>query len=327
MKTIVAVLLALALAALANVASAATWEHFNADPAYPSREAAIADAPRVLRQAGYPEPAISLLTEAMKKPGVRTHVTNGMKLDFMRSGKSALWRNVEVKFKKPPMAASMEYSAPAEEWSVDLNGTTWTYGLPDVCNNSYGKRASAPTPPTSPPPLRTVTTTRGCPDGIFLQLDLFSEHAIREASGDLLRRANALVTVATKRDSKVASDRSAYVGDAFSRTLGDEIIGTVGVREQLKATADVNLLSTDSMKVVRQLGTFSFVDGIAMIPLNPDERKMPIESVWHEPRLKSPVMSGGKRRIVMEQDEWMNGRGGRYCVKHHVGFSLNRAAQ
>src|SRR3989344_760061 len=122
MNKIIAVPLELAMALAANVASAtATWEHFNADPAYSSREAAIADAPRVMRQAGYPEPVVSLLTEAIKKPGLRTHVTNGMKLDFMRSGKSALWRNVEVKFRKPPREASMEYSAPSEEWTANLN--------------------------------------------------------------------------------------------------------------------------------------------------------------------------------------------------------------
>src|SRR3989344_7585819 len=150
MNKIVAVALALAMAVVANVASAtATWEHFNADPAYSSREAAIADAPRVMRQAGYPEPVVSVLTEAMKKPGMETHVTNGMKLDFMRSGKAALWRDVLVKFKKPPREASMEYSAPAEEWTVNWNGTKWTMGVPKVCNNSYGKRERVIVPPPS----------------------------------------------------------------------------------------------------------------------------------------------------------------------------------
>ncbi|OGG78591.1 hypothetical protein A3A36_01890 [Candidatus Kaiserbacteria bacterium RIFCSPLOWO2_01_FULL_52_12b] len=149
MKTIVVVMLALAMALASSAHAEATWEHFNADPAYPSREAAIADAPRVMRQAGYPEPVISLLIEAMKKPGMETHVTNGMKLDFMRSGKTALWRDVLVKFKKPPREASMEYSAPAEEWTVNWNGTKWTMGVPKVCNNSYGKRERVIVPPPS----------------------------------------------------------------------------------------------------------------------------------------------------------------------------------
>lgn len=173
MKKFITVILALAIAALASSAFAtATWEHFNADPAYPSREAAIADAPRVMRQAGYPEPVISLLTEAMKKPGVRTHVTNGMRLDFMRSGKSALWRNVEVKFKKPPREASMEYSAPAEEWTVEWNGTAWTTGVPDVCNNTYGKRVFVPPQQPPAPPAKAPTLSQ-----YALQINCMSDRA------------------------------------------------------------------------------------------------------------------------------------------------------
>lgn len=145
---------------MAPKASAATWRHFGADKAYTSREAAIADVPRVLRQAGYPERAITLLTEAMKHPGVRTHVTNDMKLDFMRSGKSALWRDVLVQFDKPPVKERMEYSAPTEEWSVDVDGVTWTVGIPDVCNNTYGKR----TPARS---VALVATKKKCVELVF----------------------------------------------------------------------------------------------------------------------------------------------------------------
>ncbi len=166
----------------------ATWEHFNADPAYQSREAAIADAPRVLRQAGWPEPVISLLTEAMKMPGVATHVTNGMRLDFMRSGKSALWRNVVVKFKKPPRENSMEYSAPSEEWTVEWNGTAWTVGIPKVCNNIYGKRSGASKPASKPgatPPAKkyTLPPTGGpiatCPDVNFLKVNNWENRALK----------------------------------------------------------------------------------------------------------------------------------------------------
>lgn len=174
MNKFIVAMLALATAALASpVFAVATWEHFNADPAYQSREAAITDAPRVLRQVGYPEPVVLLLIEAMKKPGTRTHVTNGMKFDFMRSGKSALWRNVVVKFEKPPRQDSMEYSAPAEEWTVDQDGALWTAGIPDVCNNLYGKRPvassiSTPSGRKTPPPQPAVPVARGpvlgCPN-------------------------------------------------------------------------------------------------------------------------------------------------------------------
>ena len=160
MSKIITVMLVLAMAlASSPVFAVATWEHFGADPAYQSREAAIADASRVLRQAGYPELVIALLTEAMKKPGVETHVTNGMKLDFMRSGPSALWRNVVVKFEKPPRQDSMEYSAPSEEWTIEANGTKWTVGIPKVCNNLYGKRPSTPelAPPRKEPPSTALS--------------------------------------------------------------------------------------------------------------------------------------------------------------------------
>ena len=120
------------------------WKHFGADKAYVDRAAAIADAPRVLKQAGYPAEVISLLTKQMAHPGTRTFVSNSMKLDFMRSGKRALWRNVLVAFEKPPVP-NMSYSAPSEEWSVTWHGQAWTVGIPDVCRNLYGKKSPAPT--------------------------------------------------------------------------------------------------------------------------------------------------------------------------------------
>lgn len=183
MTKIITAVLAFAIAALASPAHVvATWEHFGADPAYRSREAAIADAPRVLRLAVYPESVISLLTEAMKNPGVETHVTNGMKLDFMRSGKSAFWRNVVVKFKKPPREESMEYSAPSEEWTVELNGTKWTVGIPKVCNNTYGKRSSAPTstqkPSAAPPaPAKPRFIIGVCPNVYTLEVKVHENRA------------------------------------------------------------------------------------------------------------------------------------------------------
>ncbi len=147
MRVLIALVALLSFGAASDAQAAATWRHFGADRAYATRAAAIADAPRVLRQAGYPEEVIALLKKAVGKPGVRTYVTNGMKLDFMRSGKRALWRNVLVKFDKPPLAERMEYSAPAEEWSVDWEGTTWTLGIPEVCNNLYGRSTrSVPAP-------------------------------------------------------------------------------------------------------------------------------------------------------------------------------------
>ena len=139
MKIIVAVVLL--VFGWADMTLASEWKHFGADPAYKSRELAIADAPRVLKQAGYPAPVVELLVEAMKKPGKETRIVNGETLDFMRSGPKELWVNVKVAFVTPPVSDQMEYAAPAEEWSVEYRGTTWTVLLPRVCNNLAGKKS------------------------------------------------------------------------------------------------------------------------------------------------------------------------------------------
>lgn len=128
------------------------WRHFGRDRAYKTRAEAIADAPRVFRKAGLPEPVIALFTEAMKKPGKTTRITNGDLLDFMRSDTDELWLNVKVQFDKPP-TDKMEYAAPAEEWSVDWKGTTYTVGLPDICFNLNGlHHQMAPTKVVQAPP-------------------------------------------------------------------------------------------------------------------------------------------------------------------------------
>jgi hypothetical protein len=174
----------LALAALllfgatCGQAQAATWQHFGADKAYTSRAAAIADAPRVMRQVGYPEPVVALLTEAMKKAGdTNCHVVNGMVLPWMRSGTAAVWRSVRVAFDKPPVSDNMEYSAPCEKWVVEWNGRTWGIGRPEICNNLFGIAGSPPPTRTvyrNPPPPHCPMIMAHVPDGaanlVFIQL-------------------------------------------------------------------------------------------------------------------------------------------------------------
>ena len=297
MNKIIAVTLALAMALVANVASAtATWEHFNADPAYSSREAAIADAPRVMRQAGYPEPVVSLLTEAIKKPGLRTHVTNGMKLDFMRSGKSALWRNVEVKFRKPPREASMEYSAPSEEWSVDLNGTAWTYGLPDVCNNSYGKRASAPTSPTPVPTVPLVSITSNCPNGRTLTANAWSLKALPE---ELRKKAEGHIAAANSR----GAGPDAYKADAVSRTLGGQLRREVKVRTPVTTDIRVAFRNPQTLAVVQDSGVLHIADGVGNMTISGDQLGMIIETIWPK-EFVSPTVSGDAHRLWFFPEEW-----------------------
>lgn len=131
------------------------WVNYGADKAYTSRAAAIADAPRVHRQAGLPEPVVALFQEAMKHPGKRVIISNGMKLDYMRTGPTGLWRDVVVAFKQT--IARMLITAPAEEWSVTYNGVTYSTGIPDICYNLYGMHVQAPPAPAPCGQIRVNT--------------------------------------------------------------------------------------------------------------------------------------------------------------------------
>ncbi len=318
MRKIIATLLALVLTALATnsaQAAVATWEHFGADKAYTSREAAIVDAPKVLKRVGYPEPVIALLTEAMKNPGTGTYVTNGMKFDFMRSGKDALWRNVLVKFTKPPIKERMEYSAPAEEWSVDWNEKKWTVVLPAVCFNLLGKPTSV-SPVVLAPPAKALTkpvVTATCPKGIVVFANAWTMEAICKASPELCVKVKAAIAAAAGRDSENASNINAYKADDVSGSLGDEIIRAVGVRAPVGVDITAQLLDPVTLKQVDDLGSFRLIDGIASIHLKEIPRDTIVQTIWPN-FFSSPTMSGGARRIWVLPGSWEKKGGGRWCT-------------
>ncbi|HCR52356.1 TPA: hypothetical protein DIV48_01755 [Candidatus Kaiserbacteria bacterium] len=279
--------------AVSSTSGGATWRHFGADKAYTSRAAAIADAPRVLRQAGYPEPVVSLLTEAMQKPGTATHVTNGMKLDFMRSGKSALWRNVAVQFEKPPMKESMEYAAPSEEWTVEFDGTTWTVGIPKVCQNIYGKKALSrivSAPAAAPKPY----VTSECPQGWTYRTLIYSLSSPKMT--DTLRAAVKAQIDAAKKRITDGSSLNLYLTDALSRTLGTRLWDEMRT-DTAKIDGDIVLsyLNEDfaSGKLQPQpLGVIHLKNGKGIFRFAEDPRSHSgIDTVWPDEVL-SPLPSG-----------------------------------
>ncbi|HQT82620.1 MAG TPA: hypothetical protein PLW99_00530 [Candidatus Paceibacterota bacterium] len=241
--------------------------------------------------------------------------------DAVGSGKVALWRNVVVKFEKPPRENSMEYSAPAEEWTVDWNGAKWTVGVPDVCNNLYGKRAPAPLPiVTAQPPAKQLvpTPTAVCPKGIVLFANAWTMDSIYAASNDLGKRVDALITAANDRNSENASDVKAYaandvsggnVGNGGPENIGDEIIHTVNTRAPLGIAIQVNLLDPVTLEVVEDLGMVPLVDGIAKIYLTEAQLVYIVETIWPA-WFSSPTVSGGERRILVLPGAWKK-KGGR----------------
>lgn len=152
MRSILAALALLLFAGVTQMAfpttahAEARWQNFGADKAYGSRAAAIADAERTFVRAGWPAKAAKVMAEKMRTtPGERYLLTNGMRLDFMRSGSSGLWRNVLVDFKRP--VQSMEFAAPAERWTETIDGVTYEAILPEVCNNLSGRKRGVPQEP------------------------------------------------------------------------------------------------------------------------------------------------------------------------------------
>lgn len=146
------------LAALAFVGSTAgdasaqaRWRHYGADHAYATKEAAKADAANVFRRVGWPPEAIAAMTERMRTTAPeRIELRNGDRLEFMRTGRTGLWRNVLVDFVPPP-GRGMAVVAAADRWVVVVGGVTYEAILPDVCNNLAGRRSATPPPP---PPAR-----------------------------------------------------------------------------------------------------------------------------------------------------------------------------
>lgn len=139
------ILIALALLvfgwAIASDASAqARWRNYGADPAYTSKQAAIADAGNVFRRAGWPPEAVTAMVAKMRStPAQRITLRNGDRVDFMRTGPSGLWRNVLVDF--VPHGRGVEVIVHADRWEVTLGGVTYEAIIPDVCNNLAGRRS------------------------------------------------------------------------------------------------------------------------------------------------------------------------------------------
>lgn len=142
------ILIALALLtfgwAIAGDATAqARWQHYGADPAYASKEAAKADAAAVFRRAGWPPEAITAMVAKMAStPAERITLRNGDRLDFMRSGSSGLWRNVLVDFVSH--GRGVEVIVHADRWQVTVDNVLYEAIIPDVCNNLGGRRKPPP---------------------------------------------------------------------------------------------------------------------------------------------------------------------------------------
>lgn len=134
-----------AMTAAGPASAEAHWRHYGADHAYASKDAAKRDAANVFRRAGWPPEAVSAMVEEMRTaPPERITLQKDDRLDFMRTGPSGLWRDVVVAFESP---RGMLITAPADRWTVTVDGVVYEAILPDVCNNLAGRKSGAPENP------------------------------------------------------------------------------------------------------------------------------------------------------------------------------------
>lgn len=116
----------------------ASWVYYNRDPAYPSKAAAIADSPNVMRRAGWSAEVVSAMIAEMREAPERIEVRKGDRFDFMRSGPSGLWRNVRADFASPGRGAAVVVGA--DRWTVTVEGVTYELVIPDSCYNVAGRK-------------------------------------------------------------------------------------------------------------------------------------------------------------------------------------------
>ncbi|MGD0328246.1 MAG: hypothetical protein ABSB00_00855 [Minisyncoccia bacterium] len=174
--------------------------------------------------------------------------------------------------------------------------------------------APPPSPPLTTPPPTPAMPTSGCPKGRVLFANAWTMESIYYASEKLGKRVETLIVRAAARDSKNASDPSAYKADDVSGSLGDEIIRVVNVRAPLNADIGVQLLDPTTLAVIEDLGNFRLVDGIATIPLSEIQLTRVEQIIWPS-WFSSPTMSGGSRRILVFPEAWEKENGGRWCTR------------
>lgn len=306
MKRFIA-LLALVLATFAGSALAEyRWEHFGADPYAATREEAMKDRAAAFKRAGLPDAVVEKLVKATEKPGERTRIVNGDKFDFQLTKGARVQKDVVVAFKQRP--DKMEDAAPAEKWQVTHDGKSYTLFLPEVCNNWSGVVVTA----TSPSRTAKREISTACPKGFAVFANAFTFESL---SPELQQKERELLGVANKRDTKRASDINGYRGEDVSRTLGNSILAEAVVRAPLFDVIEVNLLDPQTL-AAKPLGTYRFVDGVAEIPLQSEERQMIVETIW--PGYFDIPRSGGLPRNWLLPEEWFNERGGRFCTRQLV---------
>lgn len=205
---------------------------------------------------------------------------------------------------------------------------TGEHVLAGFCENVVGKlkspvaeketpvkvRDTAPAVVAAPPPKPPIVSA-SCTSGFTL---FVHARSMNNLPSTLRADAKALIKVAEDRDSKRATNPNAYWGDDVSRILYDRF--ALLPTDSIDVSVGVQLLDPQTLKVADDLGTRQVVAGIGEIKLTKDQLSLAIQIVWPDEYVSPPV-SGNLRRLIVLPREWKNDRGGKYYCLHATGLA------
>lgn len=191
--------------------------------------------------------------------------------------------------------------------------------LAGFCENIVGSLKSPAPEKETPMKVRdttpAVTATVGCSKAFYtLVAHVWSCKAL---PSELCKKAEKLIAEAEARDTKNATDTNAYKPPDVSRSLYDDLIREPMAKVDLKVKAQT--LNPQTLKVEDDLGELDIIAGIGDTKLTEVQRAKIVETIWPD-HFRSPTMSGGKRRIWLFEEEWRKPGGGNWCIKHVSGL-------
>jgi hypothetical protein len=252
------------------------------------------------------------------------YITPDMVLPEMASGPDRVHRSQHimrnVRVARIVEALGVVLAAETRTWSVKSDdGTIYDIGDPFKCGNLAVIRIVRPTVSmpvvTTTPAVPVSDISAVCSTGFTL---FAHARSLRKLPNGLRERAISLIKVAEGRDTKFATNPTAYLGDDVSRSLYAAFSSLPN--DQIDAVIGVQLLDPSTLKVVEDLGTSQITGGIGEIKLMRNQLMYAIQVVWPD-NFESPPVSGYLRRLIVMPSEWDNAKGGKFFCKHATGLA------
>lgn len=131
-----------------NAHAETVWRDAGRNPAYATRQEAIADAPRVLREFGWSQPAVDAMVQEMRtNAGTPCVMRQGERYDRMRFGRRGVVSDVVNRTGR---------DQPGVCYTVTVAGVRYEAFIPDICRNLSGRRIVPPPCVTILVPARLV---------------------------------------------------------------------------------------------------------------------------------------------------------------------------